>query len=96
MSKLAHSNQETMDEIERDARERDERGEPDEPWEQWKIEALSIPPPLLNELAKVVCRQINCTAGQANREPGSCALCADTAENVVGEFLALRKATGAG
>lgn len=31
MSKLAHSNQETMDKIERDASERDERGEPDEP-----------------------------------------------------------------
>lgn len=33
MSKLAHSNQETMDEIERRAREREERGERDEPIE---------------------------------------------------------------
>jgi hypothetical protein len=31
MSKLAHSNQETMDKIERDARERAERGIRDEP-----------------------------------------------------------------
>lgn len=31
MSKLAHSNQETMDKIERDLRARDNRGEPDEP-----------------------------------------------------------------
>lgn len=31
MSKLAHSNQKTMDEIERKAKEREDRVEPDEP-----------------------------------------------------------------
>jgi hypothetical protein len=34
MSKLAHSNQETMDEIEHNARDAEERGEPTEPRQQ--------------------------------------------------------------
>lgn len=56
MSKLAHSCQETMDEIERQAREDDERGVPSEPPSWWcepcKVEVYARRCPHCGKLEK--------------------------------------------
>jgi hypothetical protein len=49
VSKLAHSNQETMDKIERTARESEERGERDEPRQRTIEEIRTTPVGLLTD-----------------------------------------------
>ena len=48
---------------------------------EWKQAVKAVPEEILNELAKVVCRQNACDGG------ASCAWCNDVAENVIGEYL---------
>lgn len=62
--------------------------------DRWKNEIRAVPDALLKPLYKIVCEQTNCMdRGFDEANSGKCAACADTAESVVGEFLALQRAS---
>ena len=57
---------------------------------EWKTYARQIPDEIANHLAKVVCLQIGTgCARYDSSHMGDCAMCADTAESVIGEYLRL-------
>jgi hypothetical protein len=54
----------------------------------WMEAAGTVPDEIRHVLFKVVCRLTNCSGrGHDDGNDGRCALCADIADNVVGEYL---------